>query len=61
MEKLLFHVILIDGTEYLVEADDIERNEGIYSFLMDGKVIAEFNGNRIAGYFVDDEEEEEDE
>ncbi len=59
MEKLLFHIILTNGTDYVVEADDIERNEGIYSFLKDGKVIAEFNGNRIAGYFVDDEEEDE--
>ncbi len=56
---MLFHVILTNGTEYRVEADDIERNEGIYSFLTDGKVIAEFNGNRIAGYFVDDDENDE--
>lgn len=57
---MLFHVILTNGTDYTLSADSVERNDGIYSFIEDGEVLAEFNGNRIAGYYVEELEDEED-
>ena len=57
---MLFHVILTNGIGYTLGADSVERNEGIYSFIKDREVLAEFNANRIAGYFVEKLEDEYD-
>lgn len=57
---MLFSVILTNGTDYMVEADKVEREEGIYTFYTDDEIVAEFNSNRIAGYFVEDEEDAQD-
>ena len=55
---MLYSVILTNGLDYPIEADEVETRDGIYTFIFDGEVIAEFNSNRIAGYFVEDEEED---
>lgn len=39
-------------------ADEVEYEEGIYKFWMDGELVAEFKRDNIAGYFVNEIEEE---
>lgn len=39
------------------EADEVDCEEGIYKFYLEGEVIAEFKVDNIAGYFVSEIEE----
>lgn len=50
MGRLLYQIILINGREVEIEADEIEEEDGGYVFTEEGEVVAEFTKNNIAGY-----------
>ena len=57
MERLLYRVVMINARILELEAEEVECEEGIYKFYLDGELVAEFKRDNIAGYFVSEIEE----
>ena len=55
-------IVLINGRVIEFEADEIEYEDGTYFFTLEGKTVAQFQKNNIAGFYkvyLDDEEDED--
>lgn len=52
MERLLYRVVMINARILEFKAEEVECEEGIYKFYLDGELVAEFKRDNIAGYFV---------
>ena len=60
----LYLVTFINGKMVEFNADEMECEDGVYTFWLDGEVVAQFKRDNIAGYIVvryEDDEYEEDE
>lgn len=47
---MIYQIMFINGRAIEFAADDFEFEDGVYRFLIDGEVIAEFVRNNIAGF-----------
>lgn len=61
MGILLFAVVMINGKMVAFEADEVETTEEKYLFLSDGEIIGEFERKNIAGYFMEEVIEDDEE
>lgn len=57
---MIYQIIFINGRAIEFTADEFEFEDGVYRFLIDGEVIAEFVRNNIAGFYSLEETDEED-
>lgn len=53
-------ITFVNGKILRFEADNVEFEDGVYTFYLEGDVVAEFKRDNIAGYIVveDDDFEE---
>lgn len=58
---MLYAVLMINGKMVVFEADGVETTEEKYIFLADGEVRGEFERKNIAGYFVEEVVEDDEE
>lgn len=54
-------VITVNGKYFDFDADEVKDYGGEYAFYLEGEIVAEFMKNNIAGYIMQEKEEEEDE
>lgn len=57
----LYLVVLLNGKMVQFLGDEVELEEGTYRFFLDGEIIGEFKKDNIAGYFMQEMEEIDDE
>ena len=58
---MLYQVVTINAKILAFTADEVELEDGIYTFYYDGEEVGKFKRDNIAGYFVDDMEFDDDE
>ena len=61
MGMWLYLVVLLNGKMVQFLGDEVELEEGTYRFFLDGEIIGEFKKDNIAGYFMQEMEEIDDE
>lgn len=54
-------VITVNGKYFDFDADEVKDYGGEYAFYLEGEIVAEFMKNNIAGYIMNDHEEDEEE
>ena len=47
---MIFQIVLINGKIIEFEADEWDFEDGTYTFLVGGEVMAQFQRNNIAGF-----------
>lgn len=54
-------VITVNGKYFDFDADEVKDYGGEYAFYLEGEIVAEFMKNNIAGYIMQEKEEEDEE
>lgn len=60
MGMWLYLVVMMNAKMVTFIGDEVELEEGTYKFYLDGEVIGEFKKDNIAGYFMEELQEVED-
>ena len=51
-------IVFVNGKKLRFEADNLEFEDGVYTFYLEGDVVAEFKRDNIAGYIVVEDDDE---
>ena len=57
----IFEIVFINGKIVAFEADEVEYEDGVYTFYFEGETVAEFKRDNIAGYVRAERKEDEEE
>lgn len=59
--SMIYVIVPLTGKMLEFNADEMEDEDGYYRFLIDDEIIAVFKKDNIAGYFVSEDYEDDEE